>query len=115
MIHLIGVDSAGHSFRSLSDELERKIIDTEGIIAQIIEKMDDQTTLLVFGDHGMTPGGNHGGMTELEMRSALFAYQKTPFPMYKHYNKPALNGSFLEMDKTFKQLDITPIVSSLLK
>ena len=77
--------------------------------------MDNKTTLVVFGDHGMTTDGNHGGLTDLEMRSALFAYQKTPFHMYKHYNKPALRGSFEEMDKTLKQLDITPIVSSLLK
>ena len=77
--------------------------------------MDDKTTLVVFGDHGMTTDGNHGGLTDLEMRSALFAYQKTPFHMYKHYNKPALRSSFEEMDKTLKQLDITPIVSSLLK
>ena len=115
VLHLIGVDSAGHTFHSLHGEIERKLKDTEKIIEQIVEKMDDQTTLLIFGDHGMTPDGNHGGLTELEMRSALFAYQKTPFPMYKHYNKPALNGSFLDMDKALKQLDITPIVSSLLK
>ena len=115
VLHLIGVDSAGHTFHSLHSEIERKLKDTEQIIEQIVEKMDDQTTLLVFGDHGMTVDGNHGGLTELEMRSALFAYQKTPFPMYKHYNKPALNGSFLDMDKALKQLDITPIVSSLLK
>ena len=94
LIHLIGLDSAGHTFSSLHNEIERKILDTEKIIEQIVEKMDDQTTLLVFGDHGMTPDGNHGGLTELEIRSALFAYQKTPFPMYKHYNKSALNGSF---------------------
>ena len=36
--------------------------------------MDDKTTLVVFGDHGMTTDGNHGGLTDLEMRSALFAY-----------------------------------------
>ena len=41
LIHLIGVDSAGHTFHSLHGELERKIIDTEEIVKQIVEKMDD--------------------------------------------------------------------------
>ena len=46
-----------------------------------MELMDDQTTLVVFGDHGMTDSGNHGGGSENEMRTVIFAYQKTPFPM----------------------------------
>lgn len=50
-----------------------------------MELMDDQTTLVVFGDHGMTESGNHGGGSELEMRTVLFAYQKTAFPMAEHY------------------------------
>jgi len=49
--------------------------------------MDDKTTLVIFGDHGMTDDGNHGGQTELEMRTLLFAYQKTPFPMSSIYER----------------------------
>jgi phosphatidylinositol glycan class O len=36
--------------------------------------MDDNTTLVVFGDHGMTSDGNHGGSSDDEMRSVIFAY-----------------------------------------
>jgi len=52
-----------------------------------MELMDDQTTLVVFGDHGMTDSGNHGGGSENEMRTVIFAYQKTPFPMSKYYDE----------------------------
>jgi phosphatidylinositol glycan class O len=52
-----------------------------------MELMDDQTTLVVFGDHGMTESGNHGGGSENEMRTVLFAYQKTPFPMSYYYDE----------------------------
>lgn len=38
--------------------------------------MEEDTTLLVFGDHGMTVGGNHGGGSENELASVLFAYRK---------------------------------------
>ena len=47
--------------------------------------MDDQTTILVFGDHGVAYDGSHGGSTEDELRSALFSYRKTPFPMSNTY------------------------------
>ena len=51
----------------------------------MIERIDDHTTLIVFGDHGMTVDGNHGGGSELELRTVLFAYQKQKFPMSTIY------------------------------
>lgn len=36
--------------------------------------MDEHTTLIVFGDHGMTEDGNHGGGSDLELRTVLFAH-----------------------------------------
>ena len=61
LLHVIGMDCAGHTYGSTHPEITRKLLDTEKFIEQIIEKMDDDTTLVVFGDHGMTPGGSHGG------------------------------------------------------
>ena len=78
LLHFIGVDSSGHSYSSYHPELTRKLLDTERDIAKLIEKMDDDTTLVVFGDHGMTVSGSHGADSENEMRTTLFAYQKTP-------------------------------------
>ena len=48
--------------------------DIQNTIEKVIEKMDDDTTLVIFGDHGMTENGSHGGSSELEMRTVLFAY-----------------------------------------
>ena len=98
--HIIGVDSAGHTYSSVHSEIERKLRDTEQIIKTIVEKMDDKTTLVVFGDHGMTQDGNHGGSSQLEMRTVVFSYQKTGFPMYEKYNK--MKRAFEDMDKTIK-------------
>ena len=110
--HIIGVDSAGHTHDAQNAEIERKLQDTQEIISEIIDKMDDKTTLVVFGDHGMTPDGNHGGQSELEMRTVLFAYQKTPFAMHKKYED--MENLFAKMDKGIKQVDLAPIVSQLL-
>jgi len=36
----------------------------------IVNKMDDDTTIVVFGDQGMSQEGS----SELEMRNVMFAY-----------------------------------------
>ena len=80
--HIVGIDSSGHGYGSRSANLERKLIDAESLIRNITERMDEMTTLIVFGDHGMTEEGNHGGSTQVELATVFFAYQKTPLPMY---------------------------------
>jgi len=101
--HVIGVDHAGHTFGPRSDELERKLIDTEKEIEQIVRLMDEDTTLIVFGDHGMTEEGNHGGGTEEEVASVLFAYRKNGMP-----NKG-------KGRKQMKQSDIASVLSGILE
>ena len=59
--HLIGIDHAGHTFYASHPEIERKVTETQNIIEEVIEAMDDDTVLLLYGDHGMTNDGNHGG------------------------------------------------------
>ena len=43
--------------------------------------MDNNTILMLYGDHGMTVEGNHGGDSENEIRTVFFAYSKSGFPM----------------------------------
>lgn len=43
--------------------------------------MDNNTILMLYGDHGMTVEGNHGGDSEKEIRTVFFAYSKSGFPM----------------------------------
>jgi phosphatidylinositol glycan class O len=38
--------------------------------------MDNNTILMVFGDHGMSLEGGHGGGSEFEISSTLFAITK---------------------------------------
>jgi hypothetical protein len=39
--------------------------------------MDNNTVLMVTGDHGMRDDGNHGGATPQETESFVFAYIKS--------------------------------------
>lgn len=84
----------------------------EKILEKLIEKMDDKTTLLVFGDHGVTEDGNHGGDSRLEMASAFFAYRKTPFPMYDSYMRN--KDLYKDMDSMMKLGDVTATASLIL-
>ena len=45
----------------------------------MLERIDNETLVLVFGDHGSDPSGHHGGNTDLELNSILFAYQREAF------------------------------------
>jgi GPI ethanolamine phosphate transferase 3 subunit O len=49
--------------------------------------MDNDTVLIVCGDHGMTDDGNHGGASKNELRSILFSYHKGGFPMKRKYEQ----------------------------
>nr|KAF6332023.1 phosphatidylinositol glycan anchor biosynthesis class O [Pipistrellus kuhlii] len=43
----------------------------------IVERLGNDTLLVVIGDHGMTKSGDHGGDSELETSAALFLYSPT--------------------------------------
>ena len=51
------------------------------VYRSVFEAMDEESIVFVFGDHGMTVSGDHGGETELETTAALLVYTPTPlFP-----------------------------------
>jgi len=84
--HILGIDHAGHTFHSQHPEIERKVKDTDSYLREIIDSLDEHTTLLVYGDHGMTEDGNHGAGSDNEIRSVLFSYNKGGIPMNNIYN-----------------------------
>lgn len=43
-------------------------------VRSVIELLDKDTVLFVFGDHGMTRSGDHGGDSFDELDAALFVY-----------------------------------------
>ncbi len=44
------------------------------VIARVLESLPAGTLLVVAGDHGMTPDGDHGGETAAETSAALFLF-----------------------------------------
>lgn len=111
--HLLGIDHAGHTFNVQHPELLRKVKETNEILKDFIEALDDDTILLMYGDHGMTPEGNHGGDSQNEIRTVMFAYYKKGFPMLKK-SKTILKLLETYAMEDFKQIDIPSIATSLL-
>eukprot|EP00750_Incisomonas_marina_P019165 INCI3240.4.p1 GENE.INCI3240.4~~INCI3240.4.p1 ORF type:complete len:977 (+),score=119.90 INCI3240.4:1013-3943(+) len=92
-----------------------KLLQMDQILRDIVLQIDDSTLLVVFGDHGMTPDGNHGGASEFETGAALFCYSKnrTLRPSREEHsvvnerNQTAVLG-------TVHQVDLVPTLSLLL-
>jgi hypothetical protein len=107
--HMLGVDHVGHRYYANHPSMADKLLQVNSFIANIIEKLEEDTLFLVIGDHGMTDDGNHGGTSEKETNTILFAYSKRPFA-YK------TSSDFPLKDRRNKihQIDLVPTMSILL-
>lgn len=43
-----------------------------------MERLQNDTLLVVMGDHGMTDSGDHGGESQKETDAAIFLYSPSP-------------------------------------
>ena len=72
--HFLGVDHCGHTYGPSHPEMSSKLDEMNKLVENVLNAADEDTLVAVFGDHGMTPHGDHGGATKLEVASALFLY-----------------------------------------
>jgi phosphatidylinositol glycan class O len=99
--HFLGVDHAGHRYGPNHFAMTAKL-----------QQMDEDTLLVVMGDHGMDQKGDHGGESDDEVEAALWMYSK--------------KGVFGRTDPTFAippptakvrpvdQIDLVPTLALLL-
>ena len=59
-----------------SPVIKRKLKDIDDTISRVVRALDNDTLLVVMGDHGMTETGDHGGDSRPELETALFVYAK---------------------------------------
>ncbi|XP_012882117.1 PREDICTED: GPI ethanolamine phosphate transferase 3 isoform X3 [Dipodomys ordii] len=72
--HFLGVDHCGHKHGPHHPEMAKKLSQMDQVIQGLVERLENDTLLVVAGDHGMTMNGDHGGDSDLEVSAALFLY-----------------------------------------
>lgn len=72
--HFLGLDHCGHKFGPYHAQCAEKLSELDGVIRKIIRALPSDAELFIFGDHGMTDEGDHGGDSPKEVTSALFHY-----------------------------------------
>ncbi len=121
VVHFLGVDHVGHTYGPHNEHMDAKLNQMDDTLQAILTKVDNSTkkcqVIFVFGDHGMTEDGNHGGGTEEETNAGLFAH----FSPGCGDLGPSLDISGAEVGsysqeafRSINQIDLVPTISLLL-
>ncbi|EGN92654.1 hypothetical protein SERLA73DRAFT_117102 [Serpula lacrymans var. lacrymans S7.3] len=124
-MHLLGLDTTGHSYRPHSKEymsniqvVDRIVHDTEQLFSEFYG--DDETSFLFTADHGMSKIGNHGDGDPDNTRTPVIAWGKgirgpvedTTVSSHDDYSQPWGLNSLLRRD--VEQADLALIMASLI-
>lgn len=105
--------------------MAKKLSQMNGVLERVFDVVDDETLVVVMGDHGMDPKGDHGGDSENELSAGLYLYAKNPLTLldstweklYAKLNLVDFDSDeplvSLNSERTFPQIDINPTISLL--
>ncbi|KAI0128528.1 GPI ethanolamine phosphate transferase [Xylariales sp. AK1849] len=110
--HFLGVDHAGHRYGPSHAAMNAKLQQMDAFVRKLVETIDDDTLLIVMGDHGMDGKGDHGGESDDEVQAALWMYSKRPtFGRTRpEYVTPPTTAKI----RPVNQIDLVPTLSLLL-
>ncbi|KAI0165827.1 GPI ethanolamine phosphate transferase 3-like protein [Xylariaceae sp. FL1272] len=110
--HLLGVDHAGHRYGPNHPAMTSKLEQMDTFIRQLADSIDDNTLLVVMGDHGMDEKGDHGGESDDEVEAALWMYSKRPIfgRTQQDFVNPPVNAKV----RPVNQIDLVPTLALLL-
>ncbi|OCH92351.1 hypothetical protein OBBRIDRAFT_886297 [Obba rivulosa] len=74
--HFLGVDHVGHRVGPEHPTMHAKLTQMDNVLREVVELLDEDTLLVVLGDHGMDRKGDHGGDGIHETSAALWMYSK---------------------------------------
>ncbi|KAI0847842.1 hypothetical protein F5Y00DRAFT_240583 [Daldinia vernicosa] len=110
--HLLGVDHAGHRYGPNHAAMTAKLQQMNGFIQNLTKEIDDNTLLVVMGDHGMDGKGDHGGESDDEVEAALWMYSKKPVfgRTQPEFKTPPATAKI----RPVNQIDLVPTLALLL-
>lgn len=112
--HLLGVDHAGHRYGPNHPEMRLKLKQMNQFLQDVVATIDDKTLLVVMGDHGMDPKGDHGGESLPEVESTLWMYSKEPFFGRVEGEAQYNTSAYGESHRSVGQIDLVSTISLLL-
>ena len=110
--HYLGVDHVGHQYGPNHPVMQLKLNQMDNVLRKIVTLLDQETLLVVMGDHGMDAKGDHGGESDDEVEAALWMYSKKEMFGREHANfyKPPKSAK----ERAVRQIDLVPTLSILL-
>ncbi|XP_041100164.1 GPI ethanolamine phosphate transferase 3-like isoform X1 [Polyodon spathula] len=103
--HFLGVDHCGHRYGPDHQAMADKLTQMDQVVRSVIERLQNDTLLVVLGDHGMTDTGDHGGDSQKETDAALFLF--SPSALFTAGQEKALQ-------EVVPQIDLVPTLAQLL-
>jgi len=110
--HFLGVDHAGHRYGPDHQAMADKLQQMNVVLSNIVQKIDDQTLLVVMGDHGMDTKGDHGGESDDEVEAALWMYSKQP--RFGRLSASDISPPLSAKERPVGQIDLVSTLSLLL-
>ncbi|KAF1961165.1 hypothetical protein CC80DRAFT_488513 [Byssothecium circinans] len=110
--HYLGVDHAGHRYGPDHPAMNAKLNQMDGNIRKMIDQLDDNTLLVVMGDHGMDVKGDHGGESDDEIQAALWMYSKQK--RFGRSSPEYVTPPATAKERPVAQIDLVPTLSLLL-
>ncbi|KAJ5570219.1 uncharacterized protein N7459_009649 [Penicillium hispanicum] len=110
--HYLGVDHAGHRYGPNHAAMAAKLQEMDRVIREIIAALDNDTLLVVMGDHGMDIKGDHGGESNEEVEAALWMYSKRG--AFGRTSKETLLPPKHARERPVPQIDLVSTLSLLL-
>ncbi|KAI9832553.1 MAG: hypothetical protein M1819_004343 [Sarea resinae] len=110
--HYLGVDHAGHRYGPDHPAMTAKLQQMDRTFREIVELLDDDTLLVVMGDHGMDAKGDHGGESDDEIEAALWMYSKKG--IFGRSDPAFVEPPSNAKERPVAQIDLVPTLSLLL-
>ncbi|KAI7870331.1 hypothetical protein BDF14DRAFT_1773147 [Spinellus fusiger] len=92
--HFLGVDHCGHTHGPSHPNMARKLSEMNTVLERLLQQVDNETLLVVMGDHGMSVEGDHGGESVEELMSGLFLYSQRPLTLAEGPNTTAADRDY---------------------
>jgi phosphatidylinositol glycan class O len=110
--HCLGVDHAGHRYGPNHPAMTAKLQQMDGFLRDVVEALDEDTLLVVMGDHGMDGKGDHGGESDDEVEAALWMYSKKG--VFGRTDPAYITPPATAKIRPVNQIDLVPTLALLL-